>query len=355
MSAEAAVFEHIAVTRLPELQTAGGMFRATPGIDSVGEGAPDTSTLRAGSIVLLGLLRADEVGLSHPFSTGALRTRVLGDLSGPDGGPGELGIALWAESRADGGAVNEIAGLISRRLADGFERVPLEQLAWLVSGLTEASVRVGGGPDLDELLEGACEVLLGRFDRSSGLVEDLHHRIGGGLTPVSGQFHCLTAFCQLDRAGRSGGSAEAAQKLLSTLLTLQRDDGSWPGIVDPHRGEAAALYPALTVTQAALAPSALRIARDDGLEGDLTGAMAASVLWARGDNRLGFDLVHEQAARIDRGIVPRRLPGAVSRSFTAAARRLRGHLTEPDREDLILDPDASSEDLGWLLEAWAGR
>ena len=126
---------------------------------------------------------------------------------------------------------------------------------------------------------------------------DLHHRIGGGLTPVSGQFHCLTAFCQLERAGRSEGSAEAAQKLLSTLLTLQRDDGSWPGIVDPHRGEAAALYPALTVTQVALAPSALRIALDDGLEGDLTGAMESSVLWARGANRLGFDLVHHRRRR----------------------------------------------------------
>ncbi len=54
MTAKAAVFEHIAVTRLPELQTAGGMFRATPRVDSVGEGAPDASTLRAGAIVLLG-------------------------------------------------------------------------------------------------------------------------------------------------------------------------------------------------------------------------------------------------------------------------------------------------------------
>lgn len=355
MSAEAAVFEHIAVTRLPELQTAGGMFRATPRIDSAGEGVADTSTLRAGSIVLLGLLRADEVGLAHPFSTGALRTRVLGDLSGPDGGPGELGIALWAESRADGGAVNEIADLISKRVADGFESVPLEQLAWLVSGLTEASVRVGGGPGLDELLESAYAALLDRVDHSSGLLEDLHHRIGGGLTPVSDQFHSLTAFCQLARAGRGEESAERAQGLLSALLELQREDGSWPGIVDPHRGEAAALYPVLTVTQVALAPSALRIARDDGLEGDLAGATESSVLWARGTNRLEFDLVHEEAARIDRGIVPRRLPGAVSRGFTAAARRLRGHLVEPDREDLILDPDASSEDLGWLLEAWAGR
>jgi hypothetical protein len=355
MSADATVFEHIAVTRLPELQTAGGMFRATPRVDSVGEGAPDSSTLGAGAIVLLGLLRADEVGLAHPFSTGSLRTRVLGDLSGPEVEPGELGIALWAESRADGRAVNEIAGEIVDRTAAGFERVPLEQLAWLVSGLTEASVRVGGGSNLESLLDRAEQALNDRIVARTGFADDLHHRIGGGLTPVSGQFNCLTAFCHLERAGRGGRSAELAQNLLSALIAIQRDDGSWPGIVDPHRGEAAALYPVLTVTQVALAPIALRIAADIGLDGDLSQVSASSVGWARGRNRLGFDLVHEQEARLDRGVVPKRVPGAVSRGFTAAARRLRGRLVEPDTGDLILDPDVSSEDLGWLLEAWAGR
>ena len=113
MSAEAAVFEHIATTRLPQLQTAGGLFRATPRVDQVGEedAGPDAGTLGAGAIVLLGLLRADEVGLAHPFSTGALRTRILGDLGGPGTDPGELGLTLWAESRADGGAIGEITKL----------------------------------------------------------------------------------------------------------------------------------------------------------------------------------------------------------------------------------------------------
>ncbi len=356
MSADAAIFEHIAVTRLPELQTAGGMFRAATRVDSVGEGAPDPSVLRAGAIVLLGLLRADEVGLKHPFSTGALRTRVLGDLGGPGVGPGELGIALWAESRADGGAVSEIAGLVEGRVAAaGFERVPLEQLAWLVSGVAEASVRVGGGPRLDSLLDRAERALSARFNTRSGFAHDLHHRIGGDLTPVSAQFHCLTALCHLERAGHDGQAGELAGRLAGSLLAIQRDDGSWPGIVDPNRGEAAAFYPVLTVTQVSLAPISLRKAGEIGVDGNLGEASADSIAWARGRNRLGFDLVHEQEARLDRGLMPKRVPGAVSRGFSAAARRLRGHPVEPERSDLILDPDVSSEDLGWLLEAWAGR
>jgi hypothetical protein len=348
------VFEHIAITRLPELQTADGLFRATPGLDASAGTVSRSRSLRAGAIVLLGLQRADEVGLEHPFSTGALRTRVLGDLGGPDAGPGELGLALWAESRADGGAVNEITGQIAAGLPRGFERIPLKRLAWLVSGLTEASTRVGGGPELDSMLQRAESALLARAT-DTGFMSDLHHRIGGGLTPVSGQFHTLTALCQLKRAGRGPAAGDRADSLLSALLGIQRDDGSWPAIVDPVRGEAAALYPVFTVTQVALAPIALRLCRETGLGGDTEAATDAGIAWAGGNNALGFDLVHEKEARLDRGIMPRRKPGAVSRGFTTAARRIRGRLPEPDRADLILDPEVSSEDLGWVLEAWAGR
>jgi hypothetical protein len=347
-------FEHIALTRLPELQTASGLFRATPRVDSVGEGAHGSSSLRAGAIVLLGLLRADEVGLEHPFSTGALRTRVLGDLPGPEGGPGELGLALWAESRADGGAVNEITSLIAAKTPGGFEQIPLKRLAWLVSGMTEAMTRIGGGSQLDSLLDQAEQALRARVVGRTGLMSDLHHRFEGNLTPVSGQLYSLIALCQLERAGKDA-AARPARNLLSALLELQRDDGSWPGIVDPVRGEAAALYPVFTVTQVSLAPIALRLARELGFDGEIDTARDAAIAWARGENRLGFDLVHENEARLDRGIMPKRRPGAVARSFTAAARRLRGRLVEPDRSDLILDPDVSSEDLGWVLEAWAGR
>ncbi len=347
--------EHIAITRLPELQTADGLFRALPEAGLPGDEPLGSSPLRSGAIVLLGLLRSDEVGLSHPFSTGALRTRVLGSLAGADAGPGELGLALWAESRADGGAVGEITALLSEKLPKGFDRMPLKGLAWLVSGLTEASTRVGGGPELDSLLDRAEEALLARSVSGTGLIDDRHHRIGGGMTPVSGQFHALTALCQLERAERVGGAAVAAGALLSSLLALQRVDGSWPGIVDPARGEAAALYPVFTVTQVALAPIALRLCRETGHQGDIDSASARGIGWASGDNQLGFDLVHEEEARLDRAIKPRRQQGAVSRGFSTATRRLRGHLLEPDGSDLILDPEVSSEDLGWVLEAWAGR
>ncbi len=358
MSAEAAVFEHIAVTRLPELQTAGGLFRATPRVESADEAGAEAdagaSTLRAGAIVLLGLLRAEEVGLSHPFSTGALRTRVLGDLGSDAAGPGELGLALWAESRADGGAIGEITDLIAKRVQGRMDRVPLEQLAWLVSGLTASSERAGVELTTG-LLDRAEAELLSRTAAGTGLMHDPHHRIGGGLTPIAGQFHSLIALEQLVGSERGENDREPARRLAGALLELQREDGSWPGIVDSLRGEAASLYPVLTITQVALAPLALRSAGRLDLEGDFSSAVQRSLAWAKGGNALGFHLIHEQEARLDRGILPRREPGAFSRGLSTAARRLRGRLPEPEPEALILDPEPSSEDLGWLLEAWAGR
>ncbi len=40
-------------------------------------------------------------------------------------------------------AIGEIDGLIRRATVGGFEKVPLEQLAWVVTGLTEAAVLAG--------------------------------------------------------------------------------------------------------------------------------------------------------------------------------------------------------------------
>lgn len=355
MASDPEVFERISLTRLPELQTANGLFRATARVEGVEDEGAAPTTLRAGAVVLLGLLRADEMEVEQPFRTGSLRTKVLGDLGGDDVTPGDLGLAIWAESRADGGAVSEIQSLLRRQLKEDFDLVPLEELSWIVSGLTETSVRFGDEAGVGGLLEDATHALTVRAVGQSGLLEDVHRKRRGHFTPVGSQFHALNALCQLIRAGQGSLVSDKAQKLATTLLALQRDDGAWPGLVDPQRGDAAAIYPVLTVTQVAHAPRAMQYAAGQGLDGDFDSASRAGLAWANGQNALSFDLVHEQEARLDRGILPRSEPGAVQRGFSSAARRFRGGLHEPAPSRLILDPAVSSEDLGWVLEAWAGR
>ncbi len=346
------VLAGIALARLPELQTASGLFRETARIEGVEDAGPVTSLLPA-TVVLLGLLRVEEAEIDQPFSTGALRTRILGDLGHSEVTIGELGLALWAETRAEGRAITEIEAHLKGRATRGFERVPTGQLAWALSGLVEASQLTGDG---DSRLRGqVLEALLERVEDDSGMLVDLQHRLRGPAVPVTGQFHSLHAFCQLLRTGEDERIAGVAGRLAGRLLALQRDDGGWPGLVDPLRGEAAGWYPALAVTQLAAAPLAFRAGSEVGLEGDFSAAVAAGLAWARGGNALGFDLVHEQESRIDRGIMPRREPGALERGLSLAGRRLRGRLPEPDPSRLILDPAVSSDDLGWVLEAWAGR
>lgn len=349
---EPRALERIALTRLPELQVASGLFRATARIEGVEDETQPATTLQAGIVVLLGLLRADEAGTEQPFSTGALRTRILGDLGGEGVTVGELGLALWAESRAGGDAIGEIDGLIRRATVRGFDKVSLEQLAWLASGLSESSVLTG---DTNGSLVGEVSAELnGRIDRDSGLARDVHARRLGSAVPVASQFHLLHALCQLVRSGHEGLRAPAIG-LSKALLALQRKDGAWPGLIDPARAVAAVVYPVLTVTQVAVAPMALRSAAELSLEGELKDAIDRGMRWAAGENALNLRLVHDKDARIDRGILPKRKPGALGRGISSAARRIRGQAAEPDPKQLIIDPASSSEDLGWVLEAWSGR
>lgn len=349
--AEPRALERIALTRLPELQVASGLFRATARIEGVEDETEPATTLQAGIVVLLGLLRAEEAGTDQPFAIGALRTRILGDLGGEGVTVGELGLALWAESRAGGQAIGEIDGLIRRATVGGLGKVPTEQLAWLASGLTETSV-LTGEPAAGLIGEVKSEIAARLTP--AGLTLDVHARRLGSAVPVASQFHLLHALCQMVRAGDEELRGQVA-RLASALLAVQRGDGAWPGLIDPVRGQAAVIYPVLTVTQLATAPIALRTASELGLEGDFDAAIAAGMKWAGGGNPLGLNLVHEADARIDRGILPRRKPGALERGISSAARRIRGQAHEPDPKQLIIDPAASSEDLGWVLEAWAGR
>ena len=136
MPVDPAALERIALTRLPELQGADGLFHPVPG----SEGSP----VRSSAVALIGLVREEEAAEAHGLSLGALRTGMLGSLSDPALGVGDLSLALWAEARADGSAVPEVVARIRRRMPARTDRLPLEDLALLACGAGEASVIEGG-------------------------------------------------------------------------------------------------------------------------------------------------------------------------------------------------------------------
>lgn len=331
MSVDPDALERIALTRLPELQAPDGLFHPSPG--------KHESPVRPSSVALIGLSRDEEGAATQGISVGALRTGVLGSLSDPALGVGELGLALWAEARTDGSAVGEVLIRIQRRMPTRTDRLPLEDLALLVCGAAEA-FQIDPGAS-DDLLAKGRQGLLERLGES-GVFLDAHHRFGGSLSPVSAQFLSLHALRQADV-----GEDSAIERAIGGLLGLQRDGGAWPGVVDTKRGEAAELYPVLTVNQVALPVLALRGVADQ--------ALGPASDWVEGGNPLGFSLVHPAEERIDHGVLPRRRTGSIARGVGRASARLKGGRRDLEPEDLILDPLVTAEDLGWLLEAWAGR
>ena len=331
MPVDADALERIALTRLPELQGADGLFHPLPG----GAGNP----VRPSAIALIGLSREEEAAAAHGISIGALRTGMLGSLSDPALGIGELALALWAEARTDGSAVGEVLARVRRRLPSRPDRLPLEDVAFLACGSAEASAIQGG--DTFVLLEEAISALLDRLG-DDGVFLDSHHRFAGASGPMSAQFLALHALRQGPEVP-DGAIARAVQGIVG----LQRSDGAWPGVIDTKRGVGAELYPVLTINQIALPVIALR-----GLDGK---CIEPAFSWVEGDNPLGFSLVHPSEERIDHGVVPRRRTGSIARGVGRASKRLKGEPRELGADDLILDPLVTAEDLGWLLEAWAGR
>lgn len=331
MPVDAGSLERIALTRLPELQGADGLFHPLPGREG--------NAVRSSAVVLIGLAREEEAASAHGLSVGALRTGMLGSLSDPALSLGDLALALWAEARIDGAAVPEVQARIQRRMPAKVDRLPLEDVAFLACGASEAAAVEGG--DRAGLAALAVEELKVRLGES-GVFLDAHHRWGRSLGPVSAQFHALHALRQAE-----GEASDAVAVAAGGLIGLQTEEGAWPGIIDTRKGTGAELYPVLTVNQIALSALALRGLAD--------GRLAEAYEWIEGRNPLGFSLIHPNEERIDHGVVPRRRIGSIARGVGRAGTKLRGEARDLGPEDLILDPLVTAEDLGWVLEAWAGR
>ena len=102
-----------------------------------GDPQPRGESVRYTLIVLLGLLRAQQAGLSPPIEPERLRAAVERALSRPEVTPGDFGLLLWVESRAGTGAAERLISSLdeSLRSHDGLPAREGLELAWIVTGL----------------------------------------------------------------------------------------------------------------------------------------------------------------------------------------------------------------------------
>lgn len=344
--------ERFALRRLPSMQLGDGVFchelRA-------GESRPEGRSLRYTVIVLLGLLRAEEHGLEHPFHLGALRSRVLSELSASELTAGDLGLALWAESRGGGDAVGELVRALSASLEQaGVDGLQSMEVAWIVTGLTEAGARGELGPGETILAECREQLITERRPRD-GLVTHVARGRRKRLPHFADQIYSVLALSQLARIRDDGAARDAARSIGDLLLENQMPNGAWPWIYDPIRGTVVEPYELYSVHQDSMAMIGLHGLTEATGEPRYRDVAVRSLDWNYGNNELGVQMFDPDAEMIYRSIRRKQRFARAHQARNAAATYLRAAPRLAAPEELELNRTMRPYHLGWLLEAWAGR
>ena len=319
------------------------------------EGEPGLrgESVRYTMMVLLGLLRAGQAGLSLPIDPHRLRDGVDAALERPEMTPGDLGLRLWVESRADTGAAERLVGALDESLRShgGLAAREGQELAWIVTGLALTA-------DADErgrtLLAGALDQLINVNQAPSGL---FRHFGGPGFRRrfpnFATEIYSVLALAVAARRELDDRALPAARRAADRLLELQLPDGGWPWLFEAERGAVVERYEVYSVHQAGMAPMALLELSE--VSGDARYASAArrGVPWLFGANELGQDMVPLDRGMTYRSIRRRRpLDRLWLYANTALAARLDRRLGGGGR---ILEVNRTCRpyELGWLVEAWA--
>lgn len=343
----------LAIVRLESMQLGDGSFRqpASPGSDR----ADVRHSTRQTAIVLLGLLRAEGHGIEHPFHTGGLRGRLLGEAGRSRLGAGDLGLILWAESRLEAAASAELIDLLGEALGvDGPGGTRGSELAWILTALAETGARGKLGREGRGLAEEARHEVLARRREETGLFQGPGHGPGRRFQSFEGQIQTVAALSKLHHLEADEEAGAAAVAAARSLLELQRADGSWPAVIDVRRGAAVEAYPLTSVNQLALAPMGLAAASEISGDGSFLEAALRGIEWAWGRNELGEPMLDRENGNL-RGGITRRVAIDRARLVARAATSMIKPLTQKEaKRALVVEGSSSPADLGWVLEAWAG-
>ena len=346
--------ERFALAKLPSMQMADGVFchevRADDGC------RPQGRSLRYTMIVLIGLLRAEEHGIEHPFHTGALRTRVLSELDSDDLTPGDFGLALWAESRADGSAAEEIVarleGALGKRSSLGALITP--DLAWIVIGLSESEARGESGAG-ERILSEARRELLEERRSDSGLLLHTSRGPRRRFPNFASQAYGILALSLLARGGEDEQAREAARAAGNRLLDLQLPDGGWPWILDAHRGTIVEPYEIYSVHQDSMAPMAMNSLTEATGDARFRASAAYGLDWVWGQNELGQQMFDPGVGMIYRSIRRREGLDRAALYGRTAASYVRAPKLKENPRGLEVNRTDRPYHLGCVLEAWTGK
>jgi hypothetical protein len=344
--------ERFAFARLPAMQLADGVFCHE--VSVADNCRPSGRSLRYTIMVLLGLLRAEDVGIEHSFHSGGLRSRILSELDSEELSPGDFGLALWAESRMDGTASEELVAALTRRLPDGWRGwLPTMEAAWILMGLVESEVRAESPPARALLSEIRAELLEERH-LGKGLLTHVGRGPRRRFPHFADQIYGLLAISQLARAEEDAAALELTRQMAERLISLQMRDGAWPWIYDPVRGTVVEPYELYSIHQDSMAMMGLNNATQATGDDRFRLAAVAGMDWNYGRNPLGVEMFDRSVGLIYRSIRRKRFQ-RLSQARSAAGAYLRTEPKAAGPEALEVNRVMRPYHLGWILEAWAGR
>ncbi len=342
-----------AFAKLPSMQLADGAFCHE--VDADDHCRATGRSLRHTLVAMIGLLRAEDQGLEQPFHIGALRARVLSELGAEELTPGDFGLALWAESRTDRGAEDELVAALERSLGGHMSLAGLvgPELAWIIIGLSESEATGQDGAG-ERILAEAREQLL---ERATGSGLYIHTTRGPRrrFPSFATQIFGIQALAKLARSRDDGEARRAAQAAGERLLALQLPDGGWPWILDAERGSIVESYPLYSVNQDALAPMAMHGLSEATGDERYRAAAVYGLDWVWGRNELEAQMLDGETGMLYRSIRRReRLDRAYLYGRTAVS-YMRPPKLKDARKTLEVNRTGRPDHLGWILEAWAGR
>jgi hypothetical protein len=321
----------------------------------LGEPGPRGTSLRYSRMAYLGLLRADMHGYAHEFDLGGIAAAAAPAADLDPSGAGDLGLALWADQRGRLGRSDELVGRLEHSLAvSGGLSAPVGmELAWIVQGLAVASA--AGSALAPRALADSLRQLIDR-QAAGGLFRHTGEGARGRFPNFATQIYSILALSTVAKLDLDARALPAARRAADRILELQLPDGAWPWLLDARSGAVVERYEIYSVHQHGMAPMGLLELAEASGDDRYAKAAARGVDWVDGSNELGASMVDVDAEMIYRSI--RRRPaaarGRLAANTIASAIGL-GALGGRRARRVEVNTVCYSYELGWLLEAWAGR
>lgn len=234
-------------------------------------------------------------------------------------------------------------------------------MSWIIQGLVRLIEHHNAtSNEVKHVLKEAHNRLIGLFNTNTKLfyrhdIKDLKHAISRYIVSFADQVYPILALAHHGKYFKDARSIDIAASAADSLCQLQGPNGQWWWHYDVRKGTVAEEYPVYSVHQDSMAPIAV-IAVDEAAGTDHSDHIRKGLMWLRGENELGVQMISLENHMIFRDIHRREIPKMY--------RILRGSLSFVGLTKLhqfmgknmfgyTLNMECRPYHPGWILFSWA--